>query len=519
MKEILNSTPEFDKEDVSTCMECLQEYFNGKQTYKFICAREGDRIAGFASYGSDSIAEDLFELYWIVVVPENRGKRIGQLLQSYIEGEMQQEGVRMIVAETESDPSYSSARKFYEKCGYTQEASIRDFYNKKSDKIIYVKRIGKEETMDWRGLIAKSINRPGDLPERCRPKRGEIKGVVNVFPMRVNPYYASLIEREGDPIWRQCIPDKLELEDFGVEDPLNEEGDSPVPGLVHRYPDRVLLLVSNQCAMYCRFCTRKRRVGDPLKEITMNQILKGIDYIKENSQIRDVILSGGDPFMLNDSFLEVIIKELRSIPHIQIIRIGTRVPCTLPQRITDELCTMLKKYHPIYVNTHFNHPREITQESRKACGMLADAGIPLGCQTVLLKGVNDDPAVIKELMQKLVEMRVKPYYLYQCDLARGNEHFRTPLEVGLNVIENLRGHTSGLCAPQFVIDAPGGGGKIPIQPDYLVKKTKNKLTLRNYRGDVFEYTEPIFIKVENKKMVNEIKKCVKQDMGDGNENE
>jgi lysine 2,3-aminomutase len=360
----------------------------------------------------------------------------------------------------------------------------------------------KKDKENWASLIGKRIEKPSELPPQYKVNIEEIEDVTRKFPMRISQYYFDLIEYEGDPIWKQCVPDKLELEDFGMEDPLNEEGDSPVPGLTHRYPDRVLLLVSNQCAMYCRFCTRKRRVGHPLREITMAQIMKGVDYIRENPQIRDVILSGGDPLMLNENFLEEILKELRAIPHVQIIRIGTRIPCALPQRITENLCSMLKKYHPLYINTHFNHPREITPEARKACEMLADAGIPLGCQTVLLRGVNDSPAVMKELMQKLVEIRVKPYYIYQCDLARGNEHFRTPLSAGLEIMEGLRGHTSGMCVPQFVIDAPGGGGKIPLQPDYIVKKTKRKITLRNYSGRVFEYPEPLVFEVGDKKDLN-----------------
>jgi lysine 2,3-aminomutase len=212
-----------------------------------------------------------------------------------------------------------------------------------------------------------------------------------------------------------------------------------------------------------------------------------------------VILSGGDPFMLSDSFLERILKDLRRIPHLQVIRIGTRVPCTLPQRITEDLCNMLKKYHPLYVNTHFNHPKEITPESKKACEMLSNAGIPLGCQTVLLKGVNDNPQIMRELVQKLLEIRVKPYYIYQCDIARGNEHFRTPIHRGLEIIESLRGHTSGMCVPHFMIDAPGGGGKIPLQPNYVVKKTKKKIVLRNYNGEIYEYPEPMFYEVEEKK--------------------
>jgi len=243
--------------------------------------------------------------------------------------------------------------------------------------------------------------------------------------------------------------------------------------------------------MYCRFCTRKRAVGRPLKRITMNDILKGIEYIRVHKEVRDVILSGGDPLLLKDEVLEDIIRRIRNIRHVEIIRIGTRVPCTLPQRITPELCNMLKKYHPLYINTHFNHPREITSESKRACEMLADAGIPLGNQSVLLKGVNDNPEVMKELVHKLLMMRVKPYYLYQTDPARGTDHFRTKIKVGLDIIRELRGFTSGMAVPQFIIDAPGGGGKIPLLPEYVVSHADDRIVLKNYANKIYEYIEPI----------------------------
>jgi lysine 2,3-aminomutase len=277
----------------------------------------------------------------------------------------------------------------------------------------------------------------------------------------------------------------------GIPDPLCEERDSPVPGLVHRYPDRVLLLVSNTCSMYCRFCTRKRKVGDPFKRVTKEQIMGGIEYIKQHPEVRDVIMSGGDPLMQSDSFIEFILKELRAIPHVEIIRIGTRVPCALPQRVTPELCNMLKKYHPLYVNVHFNHPHEINEDSRKACEMLADAGIPLGNQSVLLKGVNDDPEVMKKLMHELLRMRVKPYYIYMPDLVQGTAHFRPKLEKGLEIIKALRGFTSGMAVPQLVIDAQDGGGKIPILPDYVVENKDGKVILRNYKGELVEYPDVI----------------------------
>lgn len=343
----------------------------------------------------------------------------------------------------------------------------------------------------WVYLIRNSINSAEELGRTLGLSAKEVKEIKKVakkYPMRINPYYLSLIREKGDPIWRQCIPDKMELlDEEGLEDPLAEERDSPVPGITHRYPDRVLFLVSNQCAMYCRFCTRKRKVGDPQKPITTSQILAGIEYIRNHPEVRDVILSGGDPLMLTDSRLEFVLRHLREIPHVEIIRIGTRVPCSLPQRITPELCEMLKKYHPIYINIHFEHPMEITPESSRACQMLADAGIPLGSQSVVLKGVNDDPEVMKELMKKLLMIRVKPYYIYQCDITRGANHFRTKVEKSLEIIKGIRGFTSGLAVPHFVIDAPGGGGKIPLLPEYLVKITRKKVVMRNYAGKVYEY--------------------------------
>jgi lysine 2,3-aminomutase len=347
------------------------------------------------------------------------------------------------------------------------------------------------EVPNWAGLVRSSLNTAEELGQRLGLDEREVralKKVVKKYPMRINPYYLSLIQEKGDPIWRQCIPNELELLDQeGMEDPLEEERDSPVPLVTHRYPDRVLFIVSNQCAMYCRFCTRKRKVGDPRKPVSAAQILQGIEYIRNHSEIRDVILSGGDPLMLTDSRLEFVLRHLREIPHVQVIRIGTRVPCSLPQRITPELCQMLKKYHPLYVNIHFEHPREITAESSRACQMLADAGIPLGNQSVVLKGVNDEPHVMKELMQKLLMIRVRPYYIYQCDLTRGANHFRTKVQKSLDIIQGIRGHTSGLAVPHLVIDAPGGGGKIPILPEYVIKATDEKVVMRNYRGKIYEY--------------------------------
>jgi lysine 2,3-aminomutase len=286
------------------------------------------------------------------------------------------------------------------------------------------------------------------------------------------------------------VPSIKELQDEeALEDPLNEEEDSPVPRLTHRYPDRVLLLITDRCPMYCRFCTRKRMVGRA-SDVTDKTIAMGLDYIRAHTEIRDVLLSGGDPLMVSDQKLEHIVSSLRAIPHVQIVRIGTRFPCVLPSRITDNLCNMLKKYHPIFINTHFNHPREVTPEAKAACERLANAGIPVGCQTVLMKGVNDDPEVIKELMHKLLMARVRPYYLYQADLTRGTNHFRARVELGLKVIQALRGHTTGFAVPQFVIDAPGGGGKIPLMPEYVSSIGENEVVLRNFEGKEYRYPQP-----------------------------
>ncbi len=356
---------------------------------------------------------------------------------------------------------------------------------------------------DWKKIVKNSISSTKDIKYLLsETESNEINEVISTYPMRINQYYFSLIKYKGDPIWKQCIPSIEELDDVeGLEDPLHEEKDSPVPGLTHRYPDRVLLLISSECAMYCRFCTRKRKVGTEKMVISKSQILKGIQYIKEHTEIRDVILSGGDPLLLCDELLNEILGRLRSIPHLEIIRIGTRVPCTLPQRITKNLCNILKKYHPLYINTHFNHPDEVTNESKKACSLLADAGIPLGNQSVLLKGVNDQPEVLKELYQKLLKMRVKPYYLFQADYVKGSNHFRTPIKAGLDIIKGLRGHTSGLAVPHYVIDTPGGGGKIAIIPKCIVELTNEHILLENYESKVFEYKFPeekAMIEIENR---------------------
>lgn len=351
---------------------------------------------------------------------------------------------------------------------------------------------------EWKKILRKSISNPKQLSLIFKIPEEDLKKVCEKYPARITPYYASLIKEKGDAIYRQCVPDLKEITDsFGDEDPLHEEPEHQirenVPELLtHRYPDRVLFRISNQCAMFCRFCTRKRKVGDANKNPKWNEITLALNYIKEHEEIRDVLLSGGDPLMLDDPILEKILKEVHAIIKTRengIIRIGTRIPCVLPQRITPELCGILKKYHPIYLNTHFNHPAEITEESRKACSLLADAGIPLGSQTVLLKGVNDNPETIKKLMQKLLSMRVKPYYIYQTDLVKGTNHFRTKVETGLEIIDSLTGNTSGMCVPHFVIDAPGGGGKIPVIKNPILDLNDKEVKLRNFEKKEFKYPQ------------------------------
>ncbi len=315
------------------------------------------------------------------------------------------------------------------------------------------------------------------------------------FPMAVTPYYLSLIDPDdyrNDPVFMQAFPssEELNIERADMVDPLHEDEDSPAPGITHRYPDRVLFHVSNLCSMYCRHCTRKRKVGDKDSVPDKQTLEQGIEYIRNTPQVRDVLLSGGDPLMLSDERLDWILTRLREIEHVEVVRIGTRMPVVLPYRITDSLVSMLRKHHPLWINTHFNHPRELTQSSRQALQRLADAGIPLGNQSVLLAGVNDCPRLIKKLNQKLVQNRVRPYYLYQCDLSEGLTHFRTPVSKGIEILESLRGHTSGYAVPTYVVDAPGGGGKIPVSPNYIVSWGTNKVILRNYEGVITTYSEP-----------------------------
>lgn len=339
----------------------------------------------------------------------------------------------------------------------------------------------------WQQMLRDSISSVEQLVEKFNLNKKVAEKLDELFQARINPYYLSLIRYPGDPIWLQCVPDEKELEDYGgYEDPLSEDLMSPVPNITHRYPDRCLFLVTSQCGMYCRFCTRKRKVGDSDK-ISMKELESGFKYIEEHTEIRDVILSGGDPLMLTDTMIEKILSQLRNIPHVEIIRIGTRMPVVLPQRITPKLCSIIKKYHPIYINTHFNHPWEITEESSKACNMLADYGCPINNQAVLMKGVNDNPAVIKELMQKLLKIRVRPYYLFMADETKGSMHFKTSVQKGLEIMESLRGHTSGMAVPHFMIDAPGGGGKIPLLPKYILHMDDNKVIMRNYKNNIYAY--------------------------------
>jgi lysine 2,3-aminomutase len=357
-----------------------------------------------------------------------------------------------------------------------------------------------ERWKDWRWQVRHAITDISTFErllgiEFPEDERSALEETIRKFPLRITPYYLSLIDANdywNDPVFMQCFPQpaELQVEACDMADPLAEDSDSPAPCITHRYPDRVLFLVSNVCAMYCRHCTRKRRVGDVDSIPSEAEILAGIAYIRENPCIRDVLLSGGDPFMLSDERLDWILSELQDIPHVEVVRIGSRVPVVLPYRITEKFVAMLKKHHPVWVNTHFNHPAEITSSSREALRRLADAGIPLGNQSVLLAGVNDCPRIMKTLMHKLVQNRVRPYYLYQCDLSEGLAHFRTPVSKGIEIIENLIGHTSGFAVPTYVIDAPGGGGKIPVMPNYLISWSTNKVVLRNYEGVITTYQEP-----------------------------
>lgn len=315
-----------------------------------------------------------------------------------------------------------------------------------------------------------------------------------VFPMAITPYYASLIRapNNSDPIFQMVVPRQAELIESPhlLDDPLAEDRNMPVPWLVHRYQDRALLIVTSTCSTYCRHCTRKRMAGHREAALSSEGLAQVVEYLSAHPEIRDVIVSGGDPLILETPLLETILAAVRSVPSVDIIRIGTRAPVVLPMRITDELTTMLRKYHPLYVNTHFNHPVEMTPAAAEACNRLSDAGIPVGNQTVLLRGVNDDPQVLEALFRGLLRNRVRPYYLHQCDLVRGVEHFRTPISRGIEIIEYLRGRLSGLAIPSFVVDTPNGGGKIPLLPNYVLTQSPTHTVLRNYQGVITAYPEP-----------------------------
>ena len=351
---------------------------------------------------------------------------------------------------------------------------------------------------DWTWQISHRIRTKEDLSEILDLTPEEIEGIEGCgqkLTMAIPPYFASLIDPNDSncPIRRQCIPVKAELikSDHELEDPCGEEDHSPVPGLVHRYPDRVLFLVSEMCAMYCRHCTRSRMVGEGSHKRKTSHYEDAYDYIRSNKKIRDVLISGGDPLMLSDEMLENIIKNIKAIPHVELVRIGTRAPVTLPQRITNDLVAMLKKYSPIWINIHFNHPKEITKRVRFACELLTDNGIPLGSQTVLLKGINDKPYIMKKLMHDLLKIRVRPYYIYQCDPIIGSSHFRTPISSGIAIIDKLRGHTTGYAVPRYVVDLPGGGGKISIDPNAIISQNQNRYVLRSFSGEEYTHYDPI----------------------------
>jgi len=369
--------------------------------------------------------------------------------------------------------------------------------SRKYNEIPLWQNTNEEQWQDWKWQVANRITTIDELEQVINltvEERVGVKESLKKLRMAITPYYATLMDVNDSncPVRKQAVPTIYEtyISKSDSSDPLHEGADSPVPGLTHRYPDRVLLLITDQCSMYCRHCTRRRFAGHKDKELSMERINKALNYLKLHKEVRDVLLSGGDALCVSDERLETIIKALRDIPHIEIIRIGTRTPVVMPMRITQKLCEMLKKYHPIWLNTHFNHPKELTPEAKKACEMLANAGIPLGNQTVLLKKINDCPYIMRRLVQDLVKIRVRPYYLYQCDLSEGIKHFRTPVSVGIEIMEMLQGHTSGFAVPTFVVDAPGGGGKIPVTPQYLISQSYEKVILRNFEGVICTYSEP-----------------------------
>ncbi len=355
---------------------------------------------------------------------------------------------------------------------------------------------------DWHWQMKKRVRSGEELAQIIKLSAEEEEAIRRAngrLSMAITPYWASLMDPEDPacPLRRQAVPvaQEYSVGPHEMVDPCAEDRDSPAPHLVHRYPDRVLLLATDHCAMYCRHCTRRRLVGehdcaqDKEGACGAGKFDAAVEYIKSNRKIRDVLISGGDPLTMEDEQIEDLLKKIRAISHVEFLRIGSRVPVTLPQRITAKLAGILKKYNPLWMSIHFNHPREITKRCRIACEMLADSGIPLGSQSVLLKGINDRPYIMKRLMHELLQIRVRPYYIYQCDPVRGTQHFRTPVAVGINIMEKLRGHTSGYAVPTYVIDGPGGGGKIPVNPSYILSQAKGKYVLRNYKGKIYTYLE------------------------------
>lgn len=355
-----------------------------------------------------------------------------------------------------------------------------------------------EEWNDWHWQAKNTIRDIETLkavfPTLTAVEENGVRAALKKFRISITPYYLSLIDTANTncPIKLQAIPRMQEAlpDPHAFDDPLHEDVDSPVPGLTHRYPDRVLLLVTQICSMYCRHCTRRRLVGDVDHHASREAIDKAIDYITAHKEVRDVIISGGDPLLLADEALDKILCRLAAIDHVEMIRLGSRTPVVMPMRITEKLCAILKKYQPLYLNTHFNHPAEITADSARACEMLVDNGIPVNNQSVLLKDINDCPHVMKHLVQDLMKIRVRPYYIYQCDLSMGISHFRTPVARGIQIMEALRGHTSGMAVPTFVVDAPGGGGKIPLMPNYMLSMSGEKVILRNFEGNLYSYSQP-----------------------------
>jgi lysine 2,3-aminomutase len=344
---------------------------------------------------------------------------------------------------------------------------------------------------DWKKTLRDGVDSPEALGLVLHVDPAFLRRVTERYPMRINSYFLDLMQAAGEPLIRQVVPDPAELEDkVGLEDPLAEDRDSPVPLITHRYPDRVLFYVTRECAVYCRFCTRKRKVGRGAP-VTVRQLEDGIRYIRGNAAVRDVLVSGGDPLMLSDERLGWLLRKLHEIPHVEVIRVGTRIPCVLPSRVTPQLAALLKKIRPLYINMHFNHPAEITADSRRACARLADAGAVLGNQTVLLKGINDDAVTLETLFRGLLTMRVRPYYLLQADLTRGTDHFRTRVETGLAILKRLRGRVSGLAVPHFIVDLPRGGGKVPLVPDYVVESNDREWKMRNYLDRLYTYPQPV----------------------------